>query len=746
MCDDKTKQKGLEKTIFLLVTMLAGGQGYAQTPSSSSDAGVIGETSRTAVMLDSVNVTAERRTVDIQKMSSAVSVIGGEQLQSKAITRIEDLAQTTPALTFSDAGPTQSLNIRGVGLATVTPTTQNGVSIYQDGVTQMTILLANMFYDIEAIEVLRGPQGTLSGNNSTGGAMYIRTVNPEIGSTDGYIDLRVGNYNMRGLQAAVDIPAGSALAFRLAANYRERDSWYKNLGTAKVDAGSLEEKSIRLSTLLQADAVTAVAKLERIMRDMGGMAYRPIAGTQYAAGRTDNIRHLAYNTPGFRNEDASKFSLEVNYLTKNAATIRYIGSYADMLFHYLRDSDGTGLASQTNQNKGNSIQYTSELNIISSDAQRFRWLYGVYGQKEEAHQESITRDNAGFPTNSNNYPNKTTFGIFGNFEYDLTDTLEMEFGLRYSTAKTTAKNGSVRVGAGEPGFPEDGQIVAIREGHASDNGVTGKVALNWTFNDQHTAYAAISRGYKAGGYNSDVSFFDPEFVLNYELGWKSTVLNGRLRSQMDVFYSDYKGFQYSILDTSTGTNGVTNLDDGRIQGVEAQFQALLGEYGDLRIDGSFAYIDSEMAPISFVNRRILPPGTTLPQCAPGQEPASSLCFDYTPYIQRNNGGRYLFSPELTFNLGMEYEIALENGWSVTPRVNYGYVGKQYTYLAYSDVTDLLPARGLLSALVTLRLPSHTTLEIFGSNLTDKEYASGQMGDNEFYGPPREYGVRVRFDF
>jgi len=683
------KQQVMYNAIALTTAILVCTPVQAQVPLPSAQS----DTARTAVMLDSVSVTAERRTVDIQKMSSAVSVIGGEQLDAKAIRRIEDLAQTTPALTFSDAGPTQSLNIRGVGLATVTPTTQNGVSIYQDGVTQMTILLANMFYDIEAIEVLRGPQGTLSGNNSTGGAMYIRTINPEIGRSGGYADFRFGNYHMRGVQAAVDLPAGAALAFRLAANWRERDSYYKNLGTADVNAGSLNEKSIRLSTLLEAGGLTAVAKLERIMRDMGGMAYRPIAGTQYAAGRTDNIRHLAYNTPGFRTEDASKFSLEINRKTAAGTTIRYIGSYADMLFHYLRDSDASMLANQTNLNKGNSIQYTSELNIISDDNQPFRWLYGVYGQKEEAHQESITRDNVGFPTNSNNYPNKTTFGAFANVEYDLTDALEVEFGLRYSTAETTAKNGSVRIGAGEPGFPSEGLMVALREGHASDNGVTGKFALNWTLNDKNTVYAAISRGYKAGGYNSNVSFFDPEFVLNYELGWKSTALNGHLRSQMNVFYSDYKGFQFTILDTSTATNGVTNLDSGKIQGFEAQFQALFGEYGDFRIDGSFAYIDSEMAPITFVNRRILPPGTSLPQCAPGQDPASALCFDYTPYIQRNNGGRYLFSPEMTFNLGAEYEFALADGWSLTPRVNYGYVGKQYTYLAYSEVTDSCLFRG-----------------------------------------------------
>jgi len=121
-----------------------------------------------AVMLDRVSVTAERRTVDIQKMSTAVSVIGGDELETRAVRTMEDLSHTTPALTFTDNGATQSLNIRGIGIAVSLPIVQNGVSMYRDGVFQLPILGANTFYDIDSIEVLRGPQGTLSGNNSTG--------------------------------------------------------------------------------------------------------------------------------------------------------------------------------------------------------------------------------------------------------------------------------------------------------------------------------------------------------------------------------------------------------------------------------------------------------------------------------------------------------------------------------------------------------------------------------------------------
>jgi len=228
---------------------------------------------------------------------------------------------------------------------------------------------------------------------------------------------------------------------------------------------------------------------------------------------------------------------------------------------------------------------------------------------------------------------------------------------------------------------------------------------------------------------------------------KTTALDGRLRSQVNVFYSDYDGFQFGVFNPDTGIFGVTNLDSGKIRGFEAQFQALFGEYGDFRVDGGLALIHSKMAPITFINERILPPiPNNLPQCRQGQNPGGGQCFDYTPYLQTNRGGSYLFAPKLTFNFGAQYDITLPSGWSLTPRINYGHVGKQYTYLAYSEITDLMPSYGLLSVLLTLRLPSDALIELYGRNLANKEYISGQMENNEFYGPPREYGIRVRFDF
>lgn len=738
-------QKVLATAIATIVAMSAL---HASTARAQSPEGPAETAERRATTLDSVTVTAERRTVNVQEMATAVSVIGGDELAAKAITRAEDLANTTPALTLTDTGATQSVNIRGIGIASNSPSVQGGVAIYQDGVFQLPILQANIFYDIASIEVLRGPQGTLAGNNSTGGAIFINTVAPEIGATGGYAEFRVGSHGERGVQGALAIPAGEWLAFRVAANVRDRDSYFGSTGSVAHEAGKLEERSIRLGALFERDGLKALARLERITRDGGGIAEQPIPGSDYAAGRQPSLWDLAYNSEVFRREDATTASLEVRKELDDGTVIRYVGGHADRTLHYLRDADGTTLADITNDNRANSVLLTHEINLISADTGRLSWVAGGYWHEEKVQHAAFSRDATGFPTRvRDNDPVKSIKSLFGHVDYALTDAVELQFGLRYSESESTVENGVVAIGEGIPGFPPDGQVVARLAGRSADDGVGGKFAVNWTLNERHMLYGLVARGYKSGGFNSADSIFGPEFVLNYELGWKSTQFDGRLRTQLNVFHNDYDGFQLGLRDLSTGQDAVQNIAEVSISGVEGQVQALFGEFGQFRVDAGFAYVDSEIAPVTFVNERLLPPGISLPQCGPGQDPASGTCFDYSPYLRTNVGGVGLYAPELTVNLGAQYEFALENGWTLTPRVNYAYVGEQYTMLTYDKAWDLLPSRALVSALLTARSPTGaTTLELYGTNLADREYMSGQIGNNAFYGAPREYGVRLRLDF
>jgi iron complex outermembrane receptor protein len=151
----------------------------------------------------------------------------------------------------------------------------------------------------------------------------------------------------------------------------------------------------------------------------------------------------------------------------------------------------------------------------------------------------------------------------------------------------------------------------------------------------------------------------------------------------------------------------------------------------------------------FVNNHLLPPGASnLPQCAANEVPSTS-CFDYTPYLTAAASGPTLYAPQWSYNAGVQYEIRFADGMSLTPRLNYAYLGGQFTSLTYSRVTDYLPAHGLLAALLTWRMPGNWTIEGYGSNLTNKIYRTGEglnSGNYYFYGAPRQYGVRAMYDF
>jgi iron complex outermembrane receptor protein len=287
-----------------------------------------------------------------------------------------------------------------------------------------------------------------------------------------------------------------------------------------------------------------------------------------------------------------------------------------------------------------------------------------------------------------------------------------------------------------------GLQVADLVGTHDDGRPTGKVALEWTPNKNHLVYGFVARGYKPGGFNSATSEFEPETVLDYELGWKATLLDGHLRTQIGGFWNDYQGFQLDLLNPETGQAGTQNITDATIRGLEAQAQARIGAWG---FDFGVAYVDSKLSTVRFVNQRALPPGTNLPQCAPGTSPGiPATCFDYSPFITSATGRTMLYSPDLTYNVGTDYTFSIGAG-TLRPRINYAYIGTQWTNLLFSPVTDRLTSRALLSAQLTYSRDRWMVVA-YGTNLADKEYVGGQFINNEFYGAPREYGVRGSVQF
>jgi iron complex outermembrane receptor protein len=709
-------------------------------------AGAVAQEAAVEDGLEEVVVTAQRRVENLLQVPVAATALDATALDERLVSRLADLQAATPSLSITNAGQTQSVNIRGIGLASNSPNATAGVATYVDGLFQPPIVQANSFYDLASVEVFRGPQGTLVGTNSTGGAIFINSRSPQRGEQDGYVMAGAGNHGLFEAEGAAGFAPGETVAVRVAGFYRNRDSFYTDVGPFDNDAGKLDEKGARIGLLWQPGAFSALLKFQGNDLETGGYAYRPVPGTFFEPWRAGDERTLSFDTDTSHRERALIGGLELRYEFDNGVTLRSLSGYQYKRINSMDDIDG----SQAPAMAGGEIvwdyyagekQYSQELNLISPTDGRLDWILGAYWQRNEI-DVRILETAGGFPTNILPQNSRRTTGLFAQGNYDLTDTLELQAGLRYSTYKATGE-GSVVIGAGIPGFPPDGLPVADLAGSHDDNEWTGKVALNWHLADGGLLYAFVAKGYKPGGFNDVASEFEPETVWNYELGWKNTFLDKRLRLQVAAFYNDYSDFQFDVINPVTGQGGVQNVASGTIQGVEAQVEARLGQF---RIDANAAYVDSKLDGMTFVNSRLLPPGTLGPQCPVGVPAMPPMCFDYGPFMVSTSGGPSLYSPEWTFNIGIERPITLGRGVLV-PRVNYAWIDSRYTFPAYSSLTDRIPGYGLWSALLNYELDSWT-VQAYGRNLADKTYVSGQASasQNEFYGAPLEYGLRVSYRF
>lgn len=698
-------------------------------------------------VLQEVVVTAQRRVENLQDVPIAATALDADALEAKVVVQLADLQAAAPSLSITNAGQTQAVNIRGIGLASNSPNATAGVATYVDGLFQPPIVQFNSFYDLRSIEVLRGPQGTLVGTNSTGGAIFINSKSPELGASEGYAQLGLGNYDAIEGEGAVNLPIAETLAMRVAGFHRERDSFYRDVGPFDNEPGRLDETGGRMGVLWKPGSFSALAKLQLNDLQTGGYAYRPILGTAFESTRVGDIRTLSFDTATSHRERALIAGLELNQEFDSGVVLRSLSGYQHKRIFSVDDLDGStagvsiGGDVQWDYFAGEK-QYSQELNLISPTDGRFDWILGAYYQRNDIDVQ-IRETQAGFPQDILPQNERTTLGLFAQGNMELTDTLELQLGARYSRYEVEGE-GAVLIGAGIPGFPPGGLPVADLSGDYSESQGTGKIALNWKFDADNLLYVFAARGYKPGGFNSVTSHFDPEIVMNYEAGWKATLLEGKVRTQLAFFYNDYSDFQFDVLEPATGQAGIRNVSNGTIEGVEAQIEA---QFNALALDAGFAYVESDLDGFTFVNERRLPPGNLGPQCPSGVPSSPPLCFDYGPFMTTVSGGPNLYSPKWTYNVGVEYSIRTTNGTTLTPRINYSYVGSRFSYIAYSPVSDRIEDYGLVSALLMFR-KGDWRVTAYGTNLTDKEYVSGHASAsrNEFYGAPREYGLRVGLDF
>jgi len=709
----------------------------------------------TSDQVETVIVTAERRAESAQTTSLAVTALSGKEITSKNVKDMTDLQFVSPSLSTTEVSFTENVNIRGIGLNIQSPTVVSGVALYRDGLFYPGNILADEpYYDIADVEVLRGPQGTFVGQNSTGGALMITSQNPNFDGFGGYIEGQGGNYTDIGIRGAVNMPISDTLSARVAFNHENRDSFFKNIGSNLVHPGNMDMSNIRVGLSWQpTDAFSALWKTEYNVNNTDGYAQQPVPGSSYAILQPSKPYVLDYDrTDTADNELSFRTGLELKYNFANGVALRSLSGFQYGQVNMIFDEDATSAPNLSRPGLPGLYQTqlireritTEEINLISPDTGFFRWVVGgtyVHRSVPVFIQSNVqpvggtlyssTIANIGNPADS--------YGFFGQGTFEVAKGLELQVGLRYS--------GDWIGSRGDIIIPPAGNLTLPNTQSYSDNKLTGKVALNWTVDQNNYIYAFVAKGYKSGGPNiasSDV--FAPETVWDYELGWKSDWLDDHITVQANGFWMRYVNFQTPIFDVYTTSQNIINFSGAsHIYGAELQAQ---GRFGNFHFDASGAYVHSRLPSVgAIVDARLIPAGTVeLPQCAPAQ---STGCTDYRPYYVNISNSINPYAPEYTASIGVSYDFNIGEG-TLTPRLDYSYTSAQYTTI-FNDPGDKLSDRRLLNGQLTYDY-DHWQVTLYGTNLTDQVIVVGQqatmggLANNEFLGAPRQYGLRVSKQF
>ncbi len=690
--------------------------------------------------LEEIVVSAERRNVNFQKTAIAGTVLTGEDLATKSINTVDQLQFTTPALTVQDAGPNVLLNIRGIGKSDGGIQDNSGVLIYRDGVSASPggFFAAEPYYDLAGVEVLRGPQGTLAGENATGGALFIRENDPSLDGISGTAEGQYGSYNDLRFRGALNIPLTDTLALRIATNDERRDSFYSLSGPWTGSNGQLNEGDGRISLLWQPDShLKIVLKNDYSYIDYGGLPAGPVTdGTSHLFNLTSDA-HLSGVEQGERTV------LQVGYDFDNGFKLKSISGFQYDRTSYDVDLDGTDQSfpkvagPEIEDVRGGTDQTISEeINLISPDEGPFKWVLGSVYQNEKVNIpaggliESLTpggTTTTGETLSAAYRTPKENWGVFGQGSYEVNQLIELQLGARFSHSEETL-NDDVNILLN--GFPAI--VHSIRDEHESDSRLTGKADVNFHVTDRDLIYAFVATGHKSGGVNPFANLatpsgtfapvFKPEEVTDYELGWKSSFFGNHLRTQLDAFYDDYKNFQIAVLDpvsTETqilNTNGTTTID-----GVEAQGQ---GVFGALSFDFGASYVNSSLGSFSAIDSRF-----------------AALGFQDLTGRQQPN------APRWTVNAGVQYTFDIFEDQSLTPRLDYGMTGARWASAFDVQALDHLPTQNLFNAQLIYDLPHNWEITAYATNLFDLHYVSSlALGNLAQAGAPRQVGLRVAKSF
>ena len=738
-----------------------------------------GSWAQEAPVFEEVLVTAEKRTESLQNLSQAVTALSAEDVENRQLSSFVDLSAIAPGVNVAkNEGFKTVITIRGIGNeANQNAIANPSVSYHLDGVyVASPFALQTDFLDLERIEVLRGPQGTLFGQNSTGGGINVITKAPTFDEFYGTADLTLGEYSLVKARAAMNIPFSDTVAARVSVMSHKHDGFTDNVGNGQ-DLDDADSISARAKLLFQpSDTFSATFTAQLFDEEVNGQAQKGIYDP------TPGARKLAQDSLSSYELESQLYSMTLEW-DLGGVTLKSLTSYQNDDIAIQRDNDRHDYRTlqpffllqsyfdpETNEQKTT----TQEFNLISNEPAfgRLDWVAGVFYLDTEVDISILERLDFGFDGVfddftlddiyayggdvgfiSDSKPERESISVYGQGTWSFTDSVRMIAGLRYTEDEVYS---AVTNFYGREGT----EILEIES-----EKVTGRLALEMDLGDSTMAYASYTRGFKPGGSNltfgrEDVvspivvlPVFEEETIDAYEVGLKTDLADGRVRLNGAAFFYTYDNLQYQATDPEVFQGGVGNIPESEIMGAELELGAFVTD--SLIFDARLAWLDTEITASHLALDNVESEAATNALLAQGISLFSpEVEIARAGQIADVKGNELAKTPGFTANLALTYSNSIGSWGDFEGTLSYTHRGDFRHRIFNNPTTDEVDGYDTFDLVLRFSpTDANWRVELIGKNLTDEDginarftdvFGVGATGDQ--FIPPRQLMARIGIDF
>lgn len=693
-------------------------------------------------------VTAQRREQSLLEVPLAISALTADDLQSQGITHTSSLSSVVPNLQvnsgFGDAQPNFSL--RGISVGNEYNTNQaSPVGVYvDDEYLPFRSTHAMQLYDLERIEVVKGPQGTLFGRNTTGGAINFITKRPGLSGTQGFVDLGYGRFNdVRAQMAFETTPVEDKFGVRVAVNYKDADGFVKNLYPGQDDGNSTESLAGRVALRFHPnESLDMDLKLSASGGD-------PTQAAVWQRGTGPNLTNpfTGYSREGLGFWTVESFRMDHNKTDQQGAvfTLRYnlndqwdltsLSSYGDASLTFGQDGASSPVSLLDTRYHSDFEWFNQELRF-SYGGERLNFQTGAYYGTDR----NTTDNKYGFfffagPASALSIvqhfvQERASTALFAQGDYQLTDHLTLTLGGRYTWDDAEYRDGWAYLGDinyAPVAYTVGSADAPLPDKKADAGAESYRIALNYLTDAGHMMYVSLNHGYRAGTYSGQGYFSPdqiyltkPEEVDAYEVGAKGRFFDSRLSATAAVFYYDYKDQQINEVVGAVGF--LRNAGKSSVKGAELDLQADFNTAVSGRL--ALGYLDATYETLSLS-------GTVL------------------------DGNDLPFAPRFTANAGIDWTLGEIAAGSVKFSPSVSYTTRQW-FSPFNDKAGngYLQQSALTQVAANLSWErDNVSVRLWGTNLLNEEFYTYGLNLQESFGydyllpgPPRMYGIAARYNF